>query len=152
MSLNDLKPRHMKLISLYSTRYAVRGGTGLVFIMLVLLCGLMTAHLIITPVEQARQVNDDLGMGEDYSDKDIVEDLTDVARPVVAWILTAEKTSDESEEEDEEAAREWTSFLLDEKPALLSAVLLIMMFLAPFLVAMGTFNQFSGDVQSRGIR
>lgn len=153
MSLSDLKKRHMQLISLYSTRYAVRGGTGLVFIMLVLLCGLMTAHLIITPVEQTREASREYGVSEeDYSNEDIVNELIEVARPVVEWVLTEEKTSTEEEEEDEEAGREWTSFLLDENPALLSAVLLIMLFASPFLVTMGAFNQFSGDVQTRGIR
>jgi ABC-type transport system involved in multi-copper enzyme maturation permease subunit len=46
----------------------------------------------------------------------------------------------------------WTGFLLVKRPALLSAIFLILFFGMPFVVTYLAFNQLSGDVQSRGLR
>lgn len=149
MGLKDLNLRHLKLISLYSSRYAIRGGSGLVFIFLFLACGLMTAHMIITPVEQikAKAMSK---TGQSIEDEEIVGELVRAARPVVKWVV-GENDEEEKDSGGEENV-DWASYLLDEKPALLSAVLLIMIFALPFLVACGVFNQYSGDVQSKGLR
>lgn len=142
MSLKHLHSRDLRLVSLYSSQHAVRGGTGLVFLLLVLLTGLMIAHFVITPVEQGREA----GVGEDEAGA--VDWFVRQARPTVEWMLG---TSDDDRAGQREA-REWASYLLDERPALLSAVLIVLVFSLPFLVGTGAFNQFSGDVQSRGIR
>ena len=46
----------------------------------------------------------------------------------------------------------WTHFLLDEKPALLSAIFLVLLFGMPFVISFLAYNQVSGDIQSRGLR
>lgn len=157
MSLQDLNFHHLKLISTYAARYAIRGGTGLVFVILALSCGLLMAHFILSPVEQVKEKNRAEGL--EMKDEDIVKNLIDIARPVVVWVIGGASSKDASEEgmpdtkdENGTSATEWASYLLDEKPALLSAVLLLMLFASPFLVALGAFNQFSGDVQTKGLR
>jgi hypothetical protein len=161
MSLKNLNRKHLWLIGLYSARHAIRGGVGLVFILLTLTCGLMTAHIIITPVEQIR-IQSAKETGREMPEEEIHTQLLDFARPAVEWVIGGSASSGESpsgkivspEEAEKKrlAAEEWAAYLLDEQPALLSAVLLIMLFAAPFLVATGTFNQLSGDVQTKGLR
>ena len=43
--------RHTILIAKYSARYSVRGGIGLVFLLLSLTFGLLVAHTMLQPVE-----------------------------------------------------------------------------------------------------
>ncbi|MBN1851133.1 MAG: hypothetical protein JW829_00355 [Pirellulales bacterium] len=154
MSFRELQLRHLRLISLYGARYVIRGGAGLVYIMLVLSCGLITAHIILLPVEQEAKEK----TGVELTDKEMLDHLVEVARPAVQWMLGG-KTKNErpvmersagNEKEDPEIR--WAAYLLDEKPALLSAVILIMFYFTPFLVALGSFNQYSGDIQSKGLR
>ncbi len=144
MSLHTVNRQHLKLISLYSGRYAMRGGTGIIFAILVLVCGLLIAHLFVSPVEMQKE-NVRSNMGLEVEDQKILEDLVDFARPGVMWALGGSGG-------DEERTEKWTSYLLDKKPAMLSAIFLVMIFILPFLVALGAFNQFSGDIGSRGLR
>jgi ABC-type transport system involved in multi-copper enzyme maturation permease subunit len=46
----------------------------------------------------------------------------------------------------------WTNFLIEKKPALLSAIFLILIFGMPFVISFLAFNQISGDVQNHGLR
>ena len=163
MSLNDPDPRQIALIASSSVRYAVRGGSGLVFLLLVLATGLLSAHLIVSPVEQM-QAGMSTTDGEAMTGDEAVARIVGAARPGVAWILSGKETGEEAsggEASNGKAAgakppggntEEWVRFLLDERPALLSVVFLIMLLSVPFLVATGAFNQFSGDVRSRGLR
>lgn len=152
MSLRDLNSRHLRLISSYSARYALRGGTGLVFLFLVLATGLFAAHALLSPVDifkaEARKE------GQEMSSAEVVELLEEGAEPAIAWAIgrSTRGLSAEEEKVAESEAKIWAAYLLKTRPSLLSAVLLILLFSVPFLVATGTFNQFSGDVQSRGIR
>jgi ABC-type transport system involved in multi-copper enzyme maturation permease subunit len=161
MSLKDLNTRHLKLISLYASRHVVRGGTGIVFIILALSCGLMIAHTILQPIEILKQQSKKAGYA--MNDKQAMDTVLRIARPVVAWALRDENAKTESpspinpksapvNKENQGETDDWPSYLLDKQPAILSAILLIMVFTTPFLVTMGAFNQFSGDVQSKGLR
>jgi hypothetical protein len=159
MSLKDLNPRHLKLISLYSSRHAIRGGTGLVFSILVLSCGLMIAYAVLQPIEiQKQQIKTQTE--NEMSDHAAMQNVLLVVRPVVAWALgdDAFKKNSQLQVDPQSASLinsekiDWPSYLLDRQPALLSAIFLIMLFASPLLVALGAFNQFSGDVQSRGLR
>jgi ABC-type transport system involved in multi-copper enzyme maturation permease subunit len=154
VSIKDLNLRHLKLISFYSFRHALRGGTGLVFAILVLSTGLLIAHLMLQPMEILKQQSRDQS-GYEMNDKQAMDAVLRIARPVVAWAVKGD--SDEERNQIRTNAQpdrnlDWPSYLLDKKPALLSAIFLIMIFTVPFLVALGAFNQFSGDVQSKGLR
>jgi hypothetical protein len=154
MSLRDLDRRHLQLVSLYSARHAVRGGTGVVFAVVTLFYGLVTAHLLITPVEIGEKSL--RGEGANVSRGDLVRELVRITRPAVEWAVSdrspLEKATTEEARKAQEETRRWAAYLLDDQPALLSAIWLIFIFGLPFLVALGAFNQLSGDVQTRGIR
>lgn len=149
MSLRYLDRRHLTLVSLYSARHAVRGGTGLVFAVVTLFFGLITASVLLDNIEAGRKA---LQM----SRADLVRDLVKFARPAVEWAIGGGagdgEPASEKERAERDGARRWAAYLLDEQPALLSAIWLILVLGLPFLVALGSFNQLSGDVQSKGIR
>ena len=143
MSLKELKGRHLKLVSLYSSLYAVRGGTGLVFVVITLIFGLTVANFVIKPVEDLQR----------KSQEHVLAAVISQARPIVVRALGGSPdASAPSEDVSEEEIERWVTFVLDERPALLSAVFLVLLFGLPFMVTMGAFNQLSGDVQSRGLR
>lgn len=129
--------RHLALVTRYTLRNSLRGGTGLVFLLLGVLFSLFVANAVITPVEQLVRQAEKAGV--DAEPAEVVDKIVAVGRPVVEWALD-EKTG------------EWTRFLLVERPALLSAIFLIMLFGLPFLIPLGAFNQTAGDIGSRGIR
>ncbi|MCZ6787203.1 MAG: ABC transporter permease subunit [Planctomycetota bacterium] len=148
MSLRDLNRRHLGLISVYATRYAVRGGAGLVFVLIVLFFGLMVANFVISPVEELKRLKEK-ETGREIDTEELLPDLVNFVEPGVAWFLDPPKGGDD---EVEEEAKEWAAFLMHDRPALLSLILLVLTFTLPFLVGTGAFNQYSGDVGSRGIR
>jgi ABC-type transport system involved in multi-copper enzyme maturation permease subunit len=154
VSLKDLNLRHLNLISRYSSRHAIRGGTGIVFAILVFSSGLLIAHLMLQPMEMMKQQSRNQS-GYEMNDKQAMNVVIQIARPVVGWAINEGADKEKSQirtEPQSDKYFDWPSYLLDKKPALLSAIFLIMIFIAPFLVALGAFNQFSGDVQSRGLR
>jgi ABC-type transport system involved in multi-copper enzyme maturation permease subunit len=162
VSLKDINLRHLKLISIYSSRHAIRGGTGIVFAILALSCGLLIAHLMMQPMEILKQQSKEQ-FGHEMSDKEAMGRVLLIAKPVVAWAIREHGSSDanqsragspaDSVNKDRTAEKtDWPSYLLEKQPSLLSAIFLIMLFSTPFLVAFGAFNQFSGDVQSKGLR
>jgi len=59
------------------------------------------------------------------------------AKEAVDWLLGEENEGE---------------YLLAEKPALLSCIMLILLMLLPFLVCFGAFNQTSGDISNKGLR
>ena len=52
------------LIARYSARYSVRGGVGLVFLLLSLTFGLVVANALLSPVEMLMKECDTDGSGE----------------------------------------------------------------------------------------
>jgi ABC-type transport system involved in multi-copper enzyme maturation permease subunit len=147
MSIRDLKRRHLGLIALYSTRYAVRGGTGLVFLLLVLVFGLFAANTLIEQVERLER-----STGSTEEAKKQLADIVKVAKPLVEWAVGGREDLPTTSEEARAGRDPWATYLLEEKPALLSAILLILVFGLPLAIATGAFNQYSGDVSTRGIR
>ena len=75
------------------------------------------------------------------------------ARPAVDWLLAPPSSDDPARQREAEVKTErWTNFVLDERPALLSAILFIMVFGMPLLISFGAFNQTAGDIGNRGLR
>jgi len=147
MSLRDVGRRHLALIAFYSTRYAVRGGTGLVFLLLVLVLGLFAANLLISRVEQLK-----LSAGGDEAAKERLDDVVRVAKPLVEWAVGGREDLPVTAAQAREGRDPWATYLLQKRPALLSAILLGLLFGLPLVLASGAFNQYSGDVSTRGIR
>lgn len=152
MSLKDLNRRHLSLIGIFSTRHAVRGGTGLIFLLLVMVGGLMVAHIVLQSVEVIQtQIREEYG--EEIEKERLITEMTSAAKPFVSWALGEREKSPipgRTVGDTEEDA--WAAYLLDDRPALLSAILLVLLFVLPFMSIMGAFNQYSGDVGTKGIR
>jgi hypothetical protein len=166
VNLKTLTISHIRLISLYWSRYAVRSGSGLVYLLIALTFGLMVAHILMLPVEQL-MIRQKREMGR--TDPVIIRDtITGIGRPVALWIL-GEKTMEEIAQEDaamqgsgmnnpddtsmqDDNTSPWMSFLLEKKPALLSAIFLVLLFGMPFAISFLAYNQVCGDIQSHGLR
>jgi ABC-type transport system involved in multi-copper enzyme maturation permease subunit len=132
-------PRHVWLMANTVVRYAIRGGSGIVFLLLVLATGLLVAQAFLAPIEAlARQAS--LETQTDVSSEMILGQLVEFAQPAVQWVLG------------ETEGEGWASYLLEERPAIISAIVLVLSLATPALVVTGAFNQFSRDVQTRGLR
>ncbi|MHC4176208.1 MAG: ABC transporter permease subunit [Planctomycetota bacterium] len=146
--------RHLGLISTYWARYAIRGGSGLVYLMVTLVFGLAAAHSLLAGVEATMQQAEK--SGRQVEAEEVLDELVDATRPSVRWLLGVREDEDQTSRPRpfwvRPPADVWTAFLLDERPALLSAVFLILFFGMPFLVSFLAFNQISGDAQYLGLR
>ena len=146
-----MKGRHVHLIAKYSARYSVRGGIGLVFVLLSLTFGLLVAHSLLQPVEMAAR---EFARSTDPADRQeaaekVLGMITEHAKPVVTWMLTPGGRPDAATKK---GAEEWANYLLDDRPALLSAIFLILLFGWPLVVAFGAFDLYAGDIGSRQLR
>jgi hypothetical protein len=171
MNLKTLTIKHLRLISLYWSKYVVRSGSGLVYLLIALVFGLSVAHILIMPVEQL-MVQQKRTMGQ--TDPEIIRNtIIKIGQPITQWIL-GQKTMKEIIEYNAAQQRAymnnpdetsmtgqvqidtdfdpWTRFLLEERPALLSAIFLVLIFGMPFVISFLAYNQVSGDIQSHGLR
>ncbi|MEO0478878.1 MAG: hypothetical protein AAF196_05305 [Planctomycetota bacterium] len=153
--------RRTRLVAAHSSKYSLRSGVGLIFILLSLMFGLIVAQSLLSPVERlardvAKQQGAETPEEREELRREVLDQIVDQARPAVAWVLgssSVDKIEDETERvEAREDYEEWTSSLLDDKPALLSAILLVLLWGWPFVVAVGAFDLVSSDVGSRRIR
>lgn len=158
--------RHASLIARYSARFSVRGGIGLVFLLLSLTFGLMVAHLLLQPVEltmrEAPTRIRELDPVEQQ--RQALERLTEQASPVIAWMLSTKKSDASAEpsrppgsrrpgrSDRDQGAEDWADYLLHDRPALLSAIFLVLLLGWPLVVALGAFDLFAGDIGSRQLR
>jgi hypothetical protein len=143
--------RQLRLISAHALRHTMRSGSGLVFVLLALFFGLIAAQAVIAPVEAIATQGENFGItgGNAQVEKQIVV----FARPVVTWALSPPESDDPAAQRAAEVRTErWVNFVLDERPALLSAILFIMVFGMPLLIGFGAFNQTAGDIGSKGLR
>jgi ABC-type transport system involved in multi-copper enzyme maturation permease subunit len=165
MSFRTLNARHIWLISLHWCRHAVRSGAGLVYLLIALIFGLSVAQMVIMPVEQlmATQVRQ-----TGRRDLEAVRStIIDVGRPVTRFVLGLRSMEDLARESDAQARPDaanappagdgrrldpWTRFLLEDRPALLSIIFLVLVFGMPFAISFLAFNQVTGDIQSHGLR
>jgi ABC-type transport system involved in multi-copper enzyme maturation permease subunit len=81
--------------------------------------------------------------------------LTQQAKPVVAWMVssrTASAKNAASPRRSDEDAEAWADYLLDDRPGMLSAIFLILLFGWPLVVSFGAFDLYAGDISSRQLR
>jgi hypothetical protein len=141
----------------------MRSGSGLVFVLLALFFGLTVAQAVISPIEAIAEFgasaapgpfsprNENVSLPD--SPADVERQVVQFARPVVEWLLAPPESEDPARQREAEVETErWTNFVLDDRPALLSAVLFIMVFGMPLLISFGAFNQTSGDIGNKGLR
>jgi ABC-type transport system involved in multi-copper enzyme maturation permease subunit len=168
MNLRTLNARHIWLISLHWSRHAVRSGAGLVYLLIALVFGLSVAHMVIMPVEQLMTVQERQTGKRDL--EAVKSTIINVGRPVTRFVLGLKSMEDLARESavEERAGPAnaptadpagnggrldpWTSFLLEDRPALLSIIFLVLVFGMPFAISFLAFNQVTGDIQSHGLR
>lgn len=138
-SLTGLRRDHIGLIGRYWMRFSMRTGGGLMTVLVVLLAGLTIASIVSTPAEFLMQKSNELGHsgGETASSIDSIARSKEVAG-VAEWVTGADAPQ--------------VAYLLQTQPAMLSAMLLMMLMAFPFITCLGAFNQTSGDIGNRGLR
>lgn len=169
MNLKTLNARHIWLISLHWSHHAVRSGAGLVYLMIALVFGLSVAHAVIMPVEQLMAMQK---AQTGHTDPEAIRStIITVGQPIAQFVLGLKSMAEVSKQA---AAQEqpnagdpqmatpgaanparldpWTDFLLEDRPALLSAIFLILLFGMPFAISFLAFNQVTGDIQGHGLR
>ena len=124
---------HIGLIALYSMRFAMRTGGGIVFIMVLLTVGFSIASLFISPVEA---MLDKAGTSAAEAYK-IISTSNEI-KSAVSWITGVDASQ--------------SQYLIAQKPALLSAILLFLLMFIPYTTCLGAFNQTAGDIGNRGFR
>jgi ABC-type Na+ efflux pump permease subunit len=151
MSLRHLNARQLRLVCRYTLRHSLRSGSALVFLLLATFFGLTVANTIISPFEALVAQNEKLGIVADAAA--VETQLVGFARPAVEWVIAPRENDDPVKQRaTEERTRAWADYLLRERPALLSAILLILLFGTPLLIPFGAFNQTAGDIGNRGLR
>lgn len=137
-----LRRRHLELFARHSVRHGVRGGAGLIAIFATLLVGLVMASLVITPLEAMDKEIQRHGELDSAQVQQVEEqtraDVMKIAKKAMGWAIGA---SDEQVE-----------YLTAEKPAMISAILILLMVVTPLFACLGAFNQTSGDNATRGLR
>jgi hypothetical protein len=133
VSVYHLRADHLRLIAASSVKHGIRGGAGLVFTLLTLVAGLSIAAMFITPIEAIQAKASGAPPGQVLHQ--VVDEL---GKPAVQWALSADDAQVE--------------YLTETKPAIVSAILVVLLFALPFLVSFGAFNQLAGDIQHKGLR
>ena len=130
------------------------------FLLIALLYGLTVAHIVIMPVEKI--MAEQAKSGAEANQEEIIAAIVEIGRPVVQWTLDIKPGEDDASlatamteqftSQAQPPTHQWTTFLLDDRPALLSVIFLILIFSMPFLVVFIAFNQIAGDVHTLGLR
>jgi ABC-type transport system involved in multi-copper enzyme maturation permease subunit len=157
MNLRTLNARHIRLIAMHWSRNAVRSGSGLVYLMIALVFGLSVAHMLIMPVEQFMLAQKrETGHVDPNATNSLI---VTVGKPIAQFVLGI-RSMEEIARQDAASpgttgvggSDPWTKFLMDDQPALLSAIFLVLVFGMPFAISFLAFNQVAGDIQTHGLR
>ena len=142
MSEYSIRPDHVRLIAREQVRHSLRGGAGVVFLVMALLVGLLCAGIytsfvetIMTSAEFVELRDADPSAGK-LADKFVEE----FGNKVVAWMVRGEPRADQLQ-----------AFLV-QKPAVVSVFMLTFFLLLPLLVVLSSFNQMAGEIGNRGLR
>jgi ABC-type transport system involved in multi-copper enzyme maturation permease subunit len=128
---------HLKLIATHCVRHSLRGGAGLIAILATLTIGLIMASIVISPLEALHaklhiaQQPSELGGSQ-------MQEVMQIAKKAFGWVMG---TSDAQ-----------IDYLSNDKPAMVSAILILLTVVTPLFACLAAFNQTSGDNASRGLR
>jgi ABC-2 type transport system permease protein len=130
---------HLKLIAGHSVRHGIRGGAGLMAMLMTLVIGLGLAAIVLDPLDQAKNLGGRLSAADAARLKaETAEMVVGIARKAIDWAV--------------EPSREQLSYLTREQPAIISAILVLLFLVTPLLSCMAGFNQTSGDIGTKGLR
>jgi ABC-type transport system involved in multi-copper enzyme maturation permease subunit len=134
-----LRGPHLKLIASHSVRHGIRGGAGLIALLLTLVLGLSLANIVLSPLEGIEQRAKEMGAELTDSDRALLADQVNAAMAkAIDWVI--------------EPSPEQLNYLTNEHPSAVSAILLLLCVVTPLLSCLGGFNQTSGDIASKGLR
>ena len=134
----SLRPAHIRQIAGYSMRYSMRTGGGLMYLIVLLVSGLSIAAVFVTPLENLIDGGSARGMSDDPAEMAEMIVKLEPVRNAVTWITGGDDAQ--------------SQHLLEEKPALMSAIMLFLLVIIPYTTCLGAFNQTSSDIASKGLR
>lgn len=147
---------HVGILAKTHSRYAIRGGSGLIFLLAFLFVGLAAAGLLIDPLKsRIRDVRDQVNKQNpnvELKDEDLVKQIARAVRPIVNWWIDGTEEYDNFLVGPVKNKDPKVEYLVVEKPPVLSAYFLIIMFFVPFTACLGAFNQLAGDIGTKGLR
>ena len=138
-----IRSNHLKLIAQHSVRHGIRGGAGLMSILITLVLGLILASVVIMPLDA---LNQEMAQYGDRLTPDQRAEVTatihrkvaEIASGAIKWTMEPEPAQLE--------------YLTRDKPAMISAILVLLFLVTPLLSCLGSFNQTSGDIATKGLR
>jgi hypothetical protein len=136
-----IRGQHLELIAKHSVRHSVRGGAGLIAILSTLVIGLVMASIVVSPLEaidRELQQHGELGSRGAALESQAAQEVIGIAKKAMGWAMGASDAQ--------------VNYLVSDKPALISAILILLMLVAPSCACLGAFNQTSGDIATRGLR
>lgn len=145
---SGLNAPHVSLIARFAVRFALRTGGGLVFLLVASVTALSVASIFTTPIEQVLERQDrdaaaHLPPGTHVPRRDVGKAADEILRSDEVQDATKWVTGADDDE---------VHYLLISNPALLSAIVIILLMVYPFLTCLGACNQTTGDIGSRGLR
>lgn len=141
-----LRKEHLSLIARHSLKHGIRGGAGLVSIALTLLVGLFLAQCAVGPLERVDKSVDQAADRTPGIDKDQRTFAKQKANEQIVKIAVKgmEMAMDPSSDQ--------LTYLTEEKPAMISVMLVLLFLATPLFACLGGFNQTAGDIGSKGLR
>ena len=167
--------RPVRLTATDTFRFALRSGSGIVYLVIFVLTALLVARMIFYPIEQmevqlrgssmettpAEMLREFEDQARDYAD-DVLLFFTFVGRPTKAELEERQITPlEEFAKKMDQSGRYdhlksdfelWGEYLLKERPSLLSALWLMLLALVPVITPLAAQNLYAGDIASRGLR
>jgi ABC-type transport system involved in multi-copper enzyme maturation permease subunit len=133
-----LRWSHVRLVAAYWMRFSLRTGGGLMALFFVLTVGLGVAAAFVSPLEAMMKEGE--GVGHTGAETAAWVDKVAGSEQVVdvVDVLLGD--------------RDQTTYLLRERPALLSVMFLVLLIAFPFTVCLAGFNQTAGEIGSGGLR
>jgi ABC-type transport system involved in multi-copper enzyme maturation permease subunit len=135
-----IRPPHLNLIARHSVRHSLRGGAGLIAILATIVIGLVLASIVISPLEAAERQLSSRSVDPETAQMTALatSEITMIAKKSMGWVMGSSDSQ--------------VDYLVNDKPALVSAILVLLMLVTPLCACLGGFNQTSGDIGSRGLR
>jgi len=151
--LAQVDARHFRLLSWSMFTGTLRSGPGILCLILTLLVGLGTAAVVLEPMDMMLAANERDHLPADQAG--VMRTLVQFSTPMVSWLVAGhlnETAGQKLTPAQQSDADQWAHYLLQDRPAPLSAVYMILCFSLPFLIALGAFDQVSSDINARRLR
>ena len=136
--------RRVRLITQYSFPAFLRNGSGISYVFVTFILGILVTEPILTFYES--------GFAQ-------IDDILELLETSLSFMLAAAslrgslgELGDLQQQGALQEYGEWAIYLIQSHPALLSAVFAIELIAVPLFIASGAFNQMSGDLQHGAVR